>query len=139
MTTSDDHMMRPTASLPSVNYLLRCSKDSLQDLELAALSRAAQHLKTAKLEWEEAAAQKEIAGVARWLIECREQLLEQSRRSLDISPVPEFPNLLFPNVVEVTGPKKGLDALLGPPKEAANEASEDRAARVRGEQLKKEK
>ena len=132
MTTSDENIMRPTASLPSADYLLRCSKDSLQDLELAALSRVAQHLKTAKLEWELATAQKEVAGVARWLIECREQLLEQSRRSLEINPVPEFPNVL-----EVMGPKKGLDALLGPPKEEGQQARGDREARLRGE-LKKE-
>jgi len=46
---------------------------------------------------------------------------------------------LFPNVVEVTGPKKGLDALLGIPKEEGpKQAREDRAARLRGE-IKKEK
>jgi hypothetical protein len=44
-----------------------------------------------KLEWEEALAQREAAGVARWLIENREELLQQSSRTLEVRAVPEFP------------------------------------------------
>ncbi len=79
---------------------------ALRDLELYALSRAAGCLKRSKLEWEEAVAQREAAGVARWLIENRPKLLEQASRTVQISPALS---------VTVTGPKKGLDALLGTP------------------------
>lgn len=105
---TNNPLVPPLATMPPLDYLLTCSRKVLQDLELAALARAAQHLKTAKLEWEEAAAQKEISGVVRWLIDCRDTLLEQASRTLEVRLVPEFPNL-----VEVSGPKRGLDALLG--------------------------
>lgn len=93
--------------LPSMEFLLQCSIQTLYDLELAALDRAANHLKTAKLEWEEAAAQREVAGVARWLIETRDVLLEQASRTVEIKAE-------FPGEVTTTASKKGLDALLGP-------------------------
>ena len=59
-------------------------------------------------EWQEAAAQRKVAGVARWLIQHREELLEQTARTLEISSDPQFPG-----EVAVTGPKKGLEMLLG--------------------------
>jgi hypothetical protein len=92
-----------------LDYLLTCSKGSLQDLELASLNRSANCLRAAKEEWYEAVAQREMAGVARWLIEHRDELLEQASRTLKVSAAPEFPG-----TVEVTGSKKGLDKLLGP-------------------------
>lgn len=48
--------------LPHLEYLLTCSKASLQDIELANLNRAANCLKAARLEWYEACNHRE----ARW-------------------------------------------------------------------------
>jgi hypothetical protein len=97
----------PLRYLPSLEYLLSCSRGTLCDLELHSLARSANHLKTAKREWEEASAQIEVAGVARWLIENRDQLLEQCSRTLAVSTTPEYPT-----VVAVKGPKTGLNILL---------------------------
>ena len=80
-----------TLRMPSLEYLMECSRQSLYDLELFSLSRAAQCLKAAKHEWEEAAALKETAGVARWLIENRENLLAQARRTVAGQKVAVFP------------------------------------------------
>ena len=117
---SDNELIRSTSPekpevgrplpLPSLIYLLECSKQMLYDLELAALNRSVNHLKVAKLEWEEAVAQREAAGVARWLIENREELLQQSSRTLEVHGAAEFPGQ-----ATITGPKAGLDALLGKP------------------------
>jgi hypothetical protein len=71
---------------------------------------AANCLKQAKTEWDEACAHREAAGVARWLIENREALLEQVSRTLEVHIDPELPNL-----ARITGPKEGLDILLGAP------------------------
>jgi len=62
-----------------------------------------------RLEWEEAIAQREIAGVAPWLIENRDALLQMTARTGDVRPLEELPGQ-----VEITGSKMGLDALLGP-------------------------
>ena len=81
-------------ALPPLEYLLECSEISLTDLELKSLERSANCLKRAKAEWMEGAAQREIAGIARWLIENRPALLEQARRTIEAEhgqPVLEFP------------------------------------------------
>jgi hypothetical protein len=70
-------------ALPKLEYLLDCSQKSLEDLELAALNRSQQCLKAAKLEMDEAVAQREAAGVARWLIENRVELLRQASLTLE--------------------------------------------------------
>lgn len=77
--------------LPPTEYLLSCSEMSLRDLELAALDRAAQCRKRAKLERDEADAQIELAGVTRWLIEHRAELLETARKTLNVQVPLEFP------------------------------------------------
>jgi len=108
----DDRLtVRSSNRLPSLNYLLECSVASLCDLELAALARSSNCLKQAKLEWEEAVAQREVAAVARWLIENRDALLQMTARTVDVRPVEDLPGQ-----VEITGSKMGLDALLGPDK-----------------------
>jgi len=48
------------------------------------------------------------AGVARWLIENRDALLEQATRTLEVKIEDKLPNL-----TTIKGPKKGLDKLLG--------------------------
>lgn len=77
--------------LPPTEYLLSCSEMSLRDLELAALDRAAQCAKRARLERDAADAQIEIAGVTRWLIEHRSEILETARRTFDVQVPLEFP------------------------------------------------
>lgn len=69
--------------LPSLEYLLECSDNSLQDLELACLNRSQQCLRAARSEYEEAIAQREAAGVSRWLIENRRELLKQASLTIE--------------------------------------------------------
>lgn len=78
-------------ALPSLEFLLTCNRTSLYDLELAALNRSAQHFKAARLELEEAVAQREIAGVARFMIEHRDAILAVARQTLEPQTVFEFP------------------------------------------------
>lgn len=112
-TTSEATMAREKnflLALPSLDYLLTCSKQSLQDVELANLNRAANCLKRAREEWFEAVTQREAAGVARWLIENRDALLEQAKRTLKV----EIEDDGLPTI---SGPKTGLEKLLGTPKD----------------------
>jgi len=95
--------------MPSLRYLLNCSRQSLYDLELASLNRSSNCLRVAKTEWDEAVAQREIAGVVRWLIENRDALMQMTSRTVDVRPLEELPGH-----VEITGSKMGFDALLGP-------------------------
>jgi hypothetical protein len=87
--------------MPPLSYLLSCSSQSLYDLELASLNRSSNCLKAARVEWDEGVAQREIAGVARWLIENRDALLQIPARTFDVRPVQELPSQVW-------------DALLGP-------------------------
>ena len=91
------------ARFPFLDYLLRCRMQSLHDLELASLNRSGNHLKAAKLEGDEAVAHREIAGIARWLIENREQILERASRTVEIK-------VGFPGEVTITANKKSLVA-----------------------------
>jgi hypothetical protein len=70
-------------SLPPFEYLLECSTVSLHDLEIACLERSQRSLKMVRLELEQSVAQRECAGVARWLIENRHTLLSFSAHTLD--------------------------------------------------------
>jgi hypothetical protein len=72
-------------SLPPLEYLLECSVTSLQSLELACLNHSQHSLKTARMELEESVAQRECAGVARWLIENRQSLLSVSQHTLSFT------------------------------------------------------
>ena len=72
-------------SLPPLEYLLECSVTSLQSLELACLNRSQHSLKTARMELEESVAQRECAGVVRWLIENRQSLLSVSQHTLSFT------------------------------------------------------
>ena len=108
LSASDSQITTAPTRMPSLRYLLNCSRPSLYDLELASLNRSSNCLRAARLEWEEAIAQREIAGVARWLIENRDALLQMTARTVEVRPLEE------PGQVEITGSKMGLDALLGP-------------------------
>jgi hypothetical protein len=79
-------------NLPSLEWLLESSLHSLEEWELAALARADKHLKAAKLEMAEAVAQREAAGVARFLIEFRGPLLDLIRDTVEGQGVIKFPS-----------------------------------------------
>ncbi len=68
--------------MPDLDFLLSHSHATLCELELISLSRSSNALKRAKEEMDEAVAQREVAGVVRWLMENREVLLEAARRTI---------------------------------------------------------
>jgi len=68
--------------MPDLDFLLSHSHTTLCELELISLSRSSNALKRAKEEMDEAVAQREVAGVVRWLMENREVLLEAARRTI---------------------------------------------------------
>src|SRR6266566_9226775 len=73
---------RTMERMPSLDFLLSHSHTTLCELELISLSRSSNALKRAKEEMDEAVAQREVAGVVRWLMENREVLLEAARRTI---------------------------------------------------------
>src|SRR6266566_730126 len=73
---------RTMERMPDLDFLLKHSHATLCELELSSLSRSANALKAARLEMDEAVAQREVAGVVRWLMENREVLLEAARRTI---------------------------------------------------------
>ena len=72
---------RTMERMPDLDFLLKHSHATLCELELISLSRSSNALKRAKEEMDEAVAQREVAGVVRWLMENREVLLEAARRT----------------------------------------------------------
>lgn len=77
--------------LPSWEFLFTCSERSLRDLELACLNRQANCLKAAKEQWGEAVRQATAAELARLLIEQRDAMLAEARRTVEVQAVLEFP------------------------------------------------
>src|SRR5207249_11004146 len=73
---------RTMERMPDLDFLLSHSHMTLCELELISLSRSSNALKRAKEEMDEAVAQREVAGVVRWLMENREVLLEAARRAI---------------------------------------------------------
>src|SRR6266566_1023549 len=73
---------RTMERMPSLDFLLSHSHTTLCELELISLSRSSNALKCAKEQMDEAVAQREVAGVVRWLMENREVLLEAARRTI---------------------------------------------------------
>jgi hypothetical protein len=84
-------------ALPSLAYLLDCSVASLQDLELENLNLSSECVRKAKTELEEAIARREAAGVARWLIEHRDEFIDMAKRVADgkqrLLKFPELPGV----------------------------------------------
>ena len=80
--TAEAPLVAPTRRMPDLDFLLKHSLMTLSELELSSLSRSSNALKCAKEQLDEAVAQREIAGVARWLLEHREDLLEAARRTI---------------------------------------------------------
>lgn len=83
-------------ALPPLPYLLDCSSTSLHQLELSLLDLAAQCMKRAKEEMDRVVSYRERAGVVRFLIDDRDELLNLARRTID----GKQGVLLFPEVVE---------------------------------------
>ena len=80
--TAEAPLVAPTRRMPDLDFLLKHSLMTLSELELSSLSRSSNALKRAKEEMDEAVAQREVAGVTRWLMENREVLLEAARRTI---------------------------------------------------------
>lgn len=70
-------------ALPSLPYLVECPDSALQELELKQLDLAAQCTKRAKAELEQAIAYREGAGVCRFLINNRSDLIDLARLVID--------------------------------------------------------
>ncbi len=71
-------------ALPSsLPYLLECSDNALQELELKSLDMDAQCRKRAKAELDQAVAHRELAGVCRFLIVHRSDLIDLARQIVD--------------------------------------------------------
>jgi hypothetical protein len=76
-------MMGSDLPLPKLEYLVECPESALQAMELGALDLSAQCLKRAKSEWEQSVAHREAAGVYRWLIANRDEMIDLARRIAD--------------------------------------------------------
>jgi hypothetical protein len=87
-------MADPT--LPPLPYLLDCPDTALHEIELKSLDLAAQCMKRAKQEFEQAVAYRERAGAIRFLINGRDEMLNLARRTVD----GKQGLLLFPEVIE---------------------------------------
>lgn len=80
--------------IPSPEFLFDTSKNTLQDLQMASLDRAARHLKQAKHSWNEAVREEAIAVVAEYLLRYRDAMLERARATIEmekLQTVLEFP------------------------------------------------
>jgi hypothetical protein len=87
--------MSPEVPLPKLEYLVECPDSAVQEIELKLLDLAAQCMKRAKVEWEQAVAYREGAGVCRWLIVNRDDMIGVAKRIADgrqgLLRFPEFP------------------------------------------------
>lgn len=72
-----------TPALPDLAYLLDCSQSRLFELELVNLDLSASCLKRAKEEMDQAIAHREAAGVARWLIDNRDEMINLAKKVAD--------------------------------------------------------
>jgi len=68
---------------PSIEHLVSCSLSELQQLELAALDLHSQCIKRAESEIKQAIAHREVAGVYRFVIDHREDLLRLAKGVAD--------------------------------------------------------
>jgi hypothetical protein len=73
----------PLTALPSLPYLVECPDSALQELELKSLDLHAQCVKRAEAEMKQAVAYRETAGVCRFLIEHRSDLIDMARLVAD--------------------------------------------------------
>lgn len=70
-------------NLPALPYLIECSESALQELELKSLDLAAQCAKRAKSEMDQAIAYRETAGVCRFLLNHRSEMIDLSKLIAD--------------------------------------------------------
>jgi hypothetical protein len=78
------------ASLPTPEFVLDASTKSLEDLELAALNRAANLLKGIKVELHALSEQTATAMLARWMLENREAFLRGRGTPVQAEPLKAF-------------------------------------------------
>lgn len=80
--------------IPKPELLFDFSRNTLQDLQIASLDRAARHLKQAKLSWNEAVREEAIGLIAAYFLEHREGMLDRARATIELEKVQtvlEFP------------------------------------------------
>ena len=70
-------------AFPSVEHVISCSLSELQQLELAALDLHSQCVKRAERELKQAIGHREVAGVYRFLIDQREELIRLAKGVVD--------------------------------------------------------
>lgn len=73
----------PLTTLPSLPFLMECSESAIQDLELKSLDLAAASVKRARAEMAQAVSYREVAGICRFLIEHRNEMIDFSRLIAD--------------------------------------------------------
>jgi len=73
----------PMTALPPLPFLMECSQTALTDLELKSLDLAAQCVKRARAEMAQAVSYREVAGICRFLIEHRNEMIDFSRLIAD--------------------------------------------------------
>jgi hypothetical protein len=71
------------SALPPLPYLVECPDAALQQLELKSLDLHAQCVKRAEAEMKQAVAYREVAGVCRFLINNRSDLIDLARLVAD--------------------------------------------------------
>lgn len=79
------------SEIPKPEILFEFSKNTLQDLQIASLDRAARHLKQAKLSWNEAVREEAIGLIAAYFLEHREGMLETARATIELKSTLQFP------------------------------------------------
>jgi hypothetical protein len=80
--------------IPKPEMLFELSRNTLQDLQIASLDRAARHLKQAKAAWNEAVREEAIGLLAAYFLEHRAGMLERARETIEMEKVQtvlEFP------------------------------------------------
>lgn len=77
--------------LPPLDWLLGVSDNTLMDLQMASLNRGAKHLKSAKVEWNEAVKHMATAELAQYLREHRDEMREIILRNEAQQGVISFP------------------------------------------------
>lgn len=77
--------------LPKPELMFDFSHNTLRDLQMASLDRAARHLKSAKLAWNEAVREEAIGVLALYFLQHREEMLEAARRTIEVKATLTFP------------------------------------------------
>ena len=85
---------KESVEIPKPDLMFDFSRNSLQDLRIASLDRAARHLKAAKLSWNEAVREEATGLIAAYFLEYREWMLETARQTVEVKSTLPFPDHL---------------------------------------------